>query len=92
MSSRSLLDAEGLRTLKRLLLRLSSIETMVLSQRGGYEAGKGVPAKGGAMQPIRDREVLQVATSIKKILRTARGRADMVKHVARKVELAGGVP
>jgi hypothetical protein len=92
-SARALLDVEGLRTLKRLLLRLSSIETMVLSQRLGAHPAAGIPkSQQPVMQPIRDREVLQVAKSIKKILRTARARADMAKDVQRRVELAGGVP
>ena len=60
LSARGLIDTEGLRTLKRVLLRLSSIETMVLSQRSS------------AVQPIRDREVLAVAKAVMNILAQAR--------------------
>jgi hypothetical protein len=86
LSTRALIDTEGLRTLKRLLLRLSSVETMVLSQRHQQQG-----AASPAMQPIRDREVLQVARSIKKILRTCHGRAEMAKNVEKFVEQQGGV-
>jgi hypothetical protein len=86
ISARALMDSEGLRTLKRLLLRLSSIETMVLSQRN-QPKGAAAPA----MQPIRDREVLQVARAIKKILRTCHGRAEMAKNVENFVQQQGGV-
>jgi hypothetical protein len=91
LSSRSLLDTEGLRALKAILLRLSSIETMVLSQQSSPQAGKtALGAVGAATQPIRDREVLQMAATIKKILRSARGRAVMKKNVDKFVEYSGG--
>jgi hypothetical protein len=62
LRQRGLLDAEGLHKLRQLLLRLSNIETMVLSQRAA------------AMQPIRDREVLYVANAAKGILEQIRQR------------------
>jgi hypothetical protein len=91
MSSRALLDTEGLRTLKAVLLRLSSIETMVLSLQTSPQAGKAdLGAVAAATQPIKDREVIQMAATIKKILRSARGRAVMKKNVDKFVEYAGG--
>jgi hypothetical protein len=56
LTERRLLDGEALHRLKALLLRMASIETMVLSQRAS------------AMQPIRDREVLAVSRAVKAIL------------------------
>jgi hypothetical protein len=56
IASRRLLDAEGYTSLKALLLRMAGVETMVLSQRAS------------ALQPIRDREVLAVARTVKHIL------------------------
>ena len=56
IAARRLLDAEGLRSLKALLLRMASAETMVLSQRAN------------AMPPFRDREVLAVARTVKQML------------------------
>jgi hypothetical protein len=85
LSHRALLDHDDLRTLKRLLLRLSSIETMVLSQR---HQPKGAAAP--TMQPVRDSEVLQAARAIKKILRTCHGRAEMAKNVEKFVQQQGG--
>jgi hypothetical protein len=82
LSSRSLLDTEGLRMLKQLLLRLSSVETMVLSQR---VQGLQPPL---ATNPIRDREVLQVAKSIRKILRSAHGRAEVAKGAMKAAKYA----
>ena len=61
--ARNLLDAEGIRSLKALLLRMASAETMVLSQRAG------------AMAPIRDREVLAVARTVKQILTAVHEKA-----------------
>ncbi len=94
LSSRALLDTEGLRALKAILLRLSQVETMVLSQQpapqGGKAAAAAFAAIGATAQPIKDREVLQMAVSIKKILRSARGRAVMKKNVDKFVEYAGG--
>ena len=90
LSSRSLLDTEALRTLKQLLLRLSSIETMVLSQEGRGQGGQNALMPGVVAQPVKDREVLQVAATIKKILRSARARAVMKGNVEKFVEYAGG--
>lgn len=106
LSSKNLVDTEDLRALKRILLRLANIETMVLSQghgggspgvpaalRGGKAAGALAGAAGGAaaaQQPIKDREVVQTAAAIKKILRSARGRAVMKRNVEKVVAYAGG--
>lgn len=60
---RGLLDAEGLRVLRRLLLRMANVEMIVLARRGT------------ALERIRDREVIQTATTVKNILQTAHTRA-----------------
>jgi Domain of unknown function (DUF4350) len=86
LSQRSLLDTDALRTLKRLLLRLSSIETMVLSQRHQPQ-GAGTPPP---IRAVRDTEVLHAARAIKKILRTCHGRAEMAKNVEKVVQQQGG--
>jgi hypothetical protein len=65
LGERGLLDAEGVRSLKALLLRMASIETMVLSQRAS------------AMPPIRDREVLAVSRAVKSILSAIHERVAM---------------
>lgn len=57
-----LLDAEGVHSLRRLLLRLSSVETMVVFQRSG-----------GMVQPIRDSEVVSIARTVSQLLESARG-------------------
>jgi hypothetical protein len=62
LSERQLLDSQGLRTLKQLLLRLSVIETMVLSQRAA------------AMRSVPDREVLATASTVKRIVAEVRER------------------
>ena len=61
VGSRGLLDAEGLHSLRRLLLRMSNVETMVVFQRSG-----------GMVQPIRDNEVVSIARSVNQILDAAR--------------------
>jgi hypothetical protein len=58
-----LLDAEGVRTLSKLLLRMSNVETMVVYQR-----------TGGMVQPIRDAEVVSIAKSVRHLLDTAHTR------------------
>ncbi len=85
LSTKALLDTDGLRTLKRLLLRLSSVETMVLSQRPGEQKLGMVPVRA-----IRDREVMEIAKAVKKLLRSARGRAQMGKKVEKHVQHLGG--
>lgn len=54
---RGLLDAEGVHTLRRLLLRMSNVETMVVFQRSG-----------GMVQAIRDNEVVSIAKTVRQIL------------------------
>ena len=57
VESRGLLDAEGMHTLRRLLLRMSSVETMIVFQRSG-----------GMVQGIRDNEVVSIAKTVHQIL------------------------
>jgi hypothetical protein len=60
VSTRGLLDAEGVAALRRLLLRMSNVETMVVFQRSG-----------GMVQPIRDNEVVSIARTVKQLLDAA---------------------
>ncbi len=62
-----LLDAEGLHTLRQLLLRMSNVETMVVFQRSG-----------GMVQPVRDNEVVSIARTVKRLLEMAEAN----KHAA----------
>jgi hypothetical protein len=80
LRGRGLLDTEGLHKLQRLLLRLSSIETMVLSQRAA------------AMQPIRDREVLFVANAAKGITEQIRQRQAMALGAKERPRVDGPGP
>lgn len=58
IGARGLLDPERLRTLRRLLLRMSSVETMVVFRRSG-----------GRVQAVRDNEVVSTARTVDHILR-----------------------
>jgi hypothetical protein len=58
--SRGLLDAEGVHTLRRLLLRMSNVETMVVFQRSG-----------GMVQSVRDNEVVSMARTVNALLDSA---------------------
>ncbi len=60
VAGRHLLDAEGVHSLRRLLLRMSNVETMVVFQRSG-----------GMVQPIRDHEVVSIARTVKELLAAA---------------------
>lgn len=60
VSSRGLLDAEGVVALRAVLLRMSNVETMVVFQRSG-----------GMVQPIRDHEVVSIARTVKQLLLAA---------------------
>jgi len=60
VAGHGLLDGEGVRALSRLLLRMSSVETMVVFQRSG-----------GMVQPIRDNEVVSIARTVKELLDSA---------------------
>jgi hypothetical protein len=60
VSARGLLDAEGVVALRRLLLRMASIETMVVFQRSG-----------GMVQPIRDNEVVAIARTVRQLIDAA---------------------
>jgi len=60
VGAKGLLDAEGVVALRRLLLRMSSVETMVVFQRSG-----------GMVQPIRDNEVVSIARTVRQLLDAA---------------------
>lgn len=64
MSHRRLLDAEGMVALRRLLLRMANVETMVVFQRSG-----------GMVQSVRDNEVVSIARTVKQIVDSARANA-----------------
>jgi hypothetical protein len=64
ITERRLLGAEGLHTLRRLLLRMSNVETMVVFQRSG-----------GMVQSVRDNEVVSIARTVKQILDDAHAGA-----------------
>jgi hypothetical protein len=64
IGERGLLDAEGLHTLRRLLLRMANVETMVVFQRSG-----------GMVQSVRDNEVVSIARTVKQILDAAEATA-----------------
>ena len=63
LSAQGVLDAEGLRTLKHLLVRMANVETMFLARRGH------------ALERIRDREVVTIAKAVQSVLKSARARA-----------------
>lgn len=63
--AKGLLDKEGVVALRSLLLRMSSVETMVVFQRSG-----------GMVQPIRDNEVVSIARTVNQLLEQARASAD----------------
>jgi hypothetical protein len=58
-----LLDAEGMHTLRRLLLRMGSVETMIVFQRNG-----------GIVQSVRDQEVVSIGRTVKQLLESAQAR------------------
>ncbi|HVH46695.1 MAG TPA: DUF4350 domain-containing protein [Labilithrix sp.] len=60
ISAAGLLDAEGLHTLRRVLLRMSNVENMVVFQRSG-----------GTVQSVRDNEVVSIARTVKQLLDAA---------------------
>jgi hypothetical protein len=64
VAEQGLLDAEGVRSLSKLLLRMSNVETMVVYQR-----------TGGMVQPVRDNEVVSIARSMRQLLDVARTNA-----------------
>jgi hypothetical protein len=64
VSTTGLLDSEGVVVLRRLLLRMSSVETMVVFQRSG-----------GIVQPIRDNEVVSIARTVRQLLDAASAAA-----------------
>jgi hypothetical protein len=64
VTNQRLLDTEGVHTLRRLLLRMSSVETMVVFQRSG-----------GMVQPIRDNEVVSIARTVRQLLDAAQANA-----------------
>ena len=64
VAARRLLDTEGVRALRRLLLRMSNVETMVVFQRSG-----------GMVQSVRDNEVVSIARTVKQLLDAAEAGA-----------------
>jgi hypothetical protein len=64
IAARGLLDAEGVHTLRRLLLRMANVETMVVFQRSG-----------GMVQPVRDHEVVTMGRTVRQLLDTAKTNA-----------------
>jgi hypothetical protein len=64
VAARGLLDAQGMHTLRRVLLRMSNVETMVVFQRSG-----------GMVQSIRDQEVVSIGHTVRELLDGARERA-----------------
>lgn len=72
VQARGLLDAEGVVALRRLLLRMSNVETMVVFQRSG-----------GMVQPIRDNEVVSIARTVRQLLDAAEASSGRSSHAAR---------
>jgi hypothetical protein len=70
VAKRRLLDAEAMIDLRRLLLRMASVETMIVFQRSG-----------GRVQPIRDSEVVSIARRMKQLLESAEKPADARIHL-----------
>lgn len=64
ISRRALLGAEGMHTLRKVLLRMSNVETMVVFQRSG-----------GMVQSIRDAEVISISRTVKALIAEAETRA-----------------
>lgn len=64
VAEKGLLGRDGLVELRALFLRLSSIETLVMSRRAQ------------AMKGVRDAEVLVVARTVRKVMQEARRRLD----------------
>jgi hypothetical protein len=75
ISTRGLLDAEGVHTLRRLLLRMSNVETMVVFQRSG-----------GMVQSVRDNEVVSIARTVKQLLDAAEAGAGAARMRAASPE------
>lgn len=67
IGTRRLLDAEGMVALRRLLLRMANVETMVVFQRSG-----------GMVQSVRDHEVVSIARTVKHIVDAVRSNAGAV--------------
>lgn len=63
VTTRGLLDAEGVHTLRRVLLRMSNVETMVVFQRSG-----------GMVQSVRDQEVVSIGRTVMELIDAARSR------------------
>jgi hypothetical protein len=82
IGQRGLLDAEGLHTLRGLLLRMSNVETMVVFQRSG-----------GMVQSVRDNEVVSIARTVKQLLDLAEANAaGMRPHEDRAADTKGPPP
>jgi hypothetical protein len=64
ITQRRLLDAEGMVALRRVLLRMANVETMVVFQRSG-----------GMVQSVRDNEVVSIARTVKHLVETAKANS-----------------
>lgn len=64
IGERRLLDAEGMAALRKLLLRMANIETMVVFQRSG-----------GMVQSVRDQEVVSIAHTVRRLVDSARANS-----------------
>lgn len=69
VARRGMLDAEGVRTLRRLLLRMSNVETMLVSQRktGATSVHEKLQDKVQDRR-VRDQEVLSMARTVSMLL------------------------
>ncbi len=65
VGAHGLLDAEGMHALRRVLVRMSNVENMVVFQR-----------TGGTVQSIRDQEVVSIGRTVRELIDAAQGRAD----------------
>ena len=66
IGERGLLDAEGMAALRKLLLRMSTIETMIVMQRSG-----------GMVQSVRDQEVVTIAHTVKRLVEVVRTNSNV---------------
>lgn len=71
VSAANLLDTEGLHTLRRVLLRMSNVENMILFQR-----------TGGRVQTIRDNEVVTLAHTVRHLIDATRAAHAAPSHGA----------
>lgn len=68
IGKRGLLAAEGVHTLRRLLLRMSTVETMVVFQRSG-----------GRVPSVPDHEVVSMARTVEELLDAAEAKSSRLR-------------